>query len=205
VAVKLSEILVEKSDPNLRKPFVNVVKDDDSIIPISADINAGAADNKFVAAVLGRTGAYCTACKCEASDMVGIRPLEPYYMDCGVRDVRDIFEDNFVAAYGELESRTEGDADRVLPSAAGDYRRRFGAKHAPMTDSLETTKVTTCALTSIARFRWYFQIISVLHSSLLNTWTFLVNYFCRVAAGCHKWGPGRTPKVGTNCALKIAV
>jgi hypothetical protein len=140
VNVKLSEVVVEKSDPNLRKPFVNVVKDD-TVIPISADININAADNKFVATVLGRTGAYCTACKCEASDMVGHRPLEPYYMDCGVRDVREIFEDNFVAAYGELESRTEGDADRVLPSAAGDYRRRFGAKHAPMTDSLETTKV----------------------------------------------------------------
>ena len=139
---KLSDLHIEKSEMNLRKPFIIVTKDEDYHVPMSADINVGAADNKFVAEVLGRTGAYCTACKSEACDMVGTRAHQPYYMDCGVKDVREIFEDNFVAAYGDIEKRTEADMDMVLPSARGDYKSRFGAKHGPMTDSIETTKVS---------------------------------------------------------------
>ena len=139
---KLGDLHIEKSDMNLRKPFIIVTKDKNDHVPMSADINVGAADNKFVAEVLGRTGAYCTACKSEACDMVGTRAHEPYYMDCGVKEVREIFEDNFVAAYGDIEKRTEADMDVVLPSARGDYKSRFGAKHAPMTDSIETTKVS---------------------------------------------------------------
>lgn len=136
---KLSEVKIEKTEPNIRVPFICVSKDQHTHVPLSADINCAACDNKFVAEVLGRTAAFCTACKAQASDMVGQRAHNPYFMDCGVKDAHDIWKYSCAEAFGELQTE-----DVALPSKKGDYESRFGAKHAPMSDSFESTKVLYC-------------------------------------------------------------
>jgi hypothetical protein len=121
---------------NLRSSFLMVSRPgDDTIISLSADVNVSAVDNKVTAALTGRTGAFCTACRARSTDMHGPRAAEPYYMDFDIEEVTL----NYHALFEKLLGSNA--ADGTLPSAKGDHDTRLGQKHQPLTTEWDPTKV----------------------------------------------------------------
>ena len=156
---------------NLRRPILCVSRpSDDTIVSLSADLNVAAVDNKVTGVLTGRTGAFCTACRVQSTDMHGPRAAEPYFMDMDFEDVTTNYHSLCQKLLGEVGNTDDG----VLPSTKGDYKTRFGQKQRPLNLSWDPTKV-----------------LSVLHASLLNLVKWLFNLVCRVAAGCPQWNPGK--------------
>ena len=156
---------------NLRRPILCVSRSsDDSVVSFSADLNVAAVDNKVTAVLTGRTGAFCTACRSQSTDMHGSRAAEPFFMDMDFEEVTINYHSLCEKLLGDGGANTDG----VLPSAKGDYDSRFGQKQRPLAINWDPTKV-----------------LSVLHASLLNLVKWLFNLVCRVAAGCPQWNPGK--------------
>jgi hypothetical protein len=128
-----------KCEANLRQPFLFVAKSQSDHVPLSADINMAALDNKATVTITGRTGGFCSACTSDSSDMLGDRPKDYYYMNLGTASVRDHFQQLYRDEFGEA---AEGMESAVIPSKKGDYRVRLGTKHSPLTDEVETTQVS---------------------------------------------------------------
>lgn len=128
----------EKDEINLRKPVLIVsMTESGPNVSISSNLNFEACDNKMVCSTGGRTGGFCTACSASEKEMHGDQVNEPYYMDLGVDKVWEHFN-MLLEEMGDTGDRLE---EVVIPSACGDYSRRLGTKHAPMTDQIEFSKV----------------------------------------------------------------
>lgn len=121
---------------NLRRSLLMVSRPtDNTIVSLSANANVSAVDNKVTAVLTGRTGAFCTACRVQSTDMHGPRAGLPYYMDFGIEEVTENYLDLFEKLLGSKDS------DGTLPSAKGDYGTRLGQKQEPLTTEWDPTKV----------------------------------------------------------------
>jgi hypothetical protein len=123
---------------NLRKPVMVVGSGgEEPPTVLSCNVNIEAVDNKMVGEATGRTGGYCTGCRSNETDMHGVRAGEVFHLDLGADEVWTHFKE-LREQLGLVEDRPE---DVVIPSGRGDYRQRLGAKHAPLTDQIEFSKV----------------------------------------------------------------
>ena len=157
------DIKKEEDPVNLRKPalIVSLPKPSDIVSADKSGINVSmssnlvfeANDNKMVGMTGGRTGCFCTACRATEKDMHGERVKEPYYMDMGAEEVWRHFN-QLRDDMGETQDR---ETDVVIPSARGDYARRLGTKHAPLTDQIEFAKVI---------FSFLFQLLFELNPTI---------------------------------------
>ena len=144
VSLKQITNLAKKQDPvNLRKPVLIVSPcGGEPSISLSCNLNIEAVDNKIVCEATGRTGGFCTGCSAKETDMHGDQASEFFYLNLGA--------DKVWAHFWELLKQLDlGDIalnDVVIPSRGGDYKQRLGAKHAPLTDQIEFSKVLVAIL-----------------------------------------------------------
>lgn len=130
-------VIREDGEVNLRKPIL-VVSCGETNVSLSANCNMDACDNKVVCEVGGRTGGFCTACTADEKQMHGERASEPYLMNMGADRAWAHFR-QLVDRLGGIEEETLEEV--VIPSGRGDYARRLGTKHAPLTTQLDYSKV----------------------------------------------------------------
>ena len=163
----------KSTDKNLRAPVLIVALQSGELVPISADVNFGAMDNKLTKIITGRTGAFCTACSATSADMHRPEIINSgFYMNVGTGDLNVKFQE----LANKFEITAEELKDWSVPSKKGDYSQRLGLKRAPMTQEFEITKV-----------------LSVLHTKLRSV-PFIEDLICRDLSGCHQWGDGRIPE-----------
>ena len=74
-------------------------------------------------------------------------------------------------------SREEIEAGVVIPSRNNDAETRKGIKGKPLTNKVETTRA-----------------LSVLHCSLLNSFTWVMTWLIKLSSGCLQWGKGVIPQ-----------
>ena len=172
--IPLTHFETKPKDKNLRAPVVIVALQSGKLVPISADVNFGAMDNKLTKTLTGRTGAFCTACSASSTDMHKPEAISiGFYMNVGTGDLNMKFKE----LAGKFGIGEEDLKDWTVPSKKGDYSERLGLKRAPMTKEFEITKV-----------------LSVLHTKLRSV-PFIEDLICRDLSGCRQWGDGKLPQV----------
>ena len=136
--IPLTRYETKDSEMNLRAPVVCVALLSGKIVPISADVNFSAMDNKLTQTLSGRTGAFCTACTATSGDMLNLQVIPAgFYMDLGTVELNQRFEDLADKLGISRDDRKEWE----IPSKKGDYQERLGMKRAPVTQEFEMTKV----------------------------------------------------------------
>ena len=137
--IPLTQYETKTSEKNLRAPVICIAMQSGKLVPISADVNFGAMDNKLTQTLTGRTGAFCTACTATSGDMLNMQAIsEGFYMDVGTDKLSQKFEELAEKLGISPEDRKEWE----IPSKKGDYNERLGLKRAPVTQNFEITKVT---------------------------------------------------------------
>ena len=170
--IPLTRYETKISDKNLRSPIVVVALQSGKLVPISADVNFGAMDNKLTQTLTGRTGAFCTACSATSEDMLKLAVIsEGFYMDVGTDVINQKFEE-LVEKFGVAQEDKNG---WEIPSKKGDYAERLGLKRAPVSQEFEIT-----------------QVLSTLHTKLRSV-PFIEDLICRDLSGCRQWGKGKIP------------
>ena len=140
-------------------------------IPISVDFQLKAMDNKMADEVNQRKGALCFSCKMTEADLHDVDKVAGgIYMDFTTEDLLQKFK----SLAAEHDIPAEDWDDWEIP---GSSKERMGMMRIPLSKDFELTK-----------------IFSVLHNTLLRTFSTTEQLILRDTSGCDQWGKGVLPK-----------